>query len=207
MTYITQDIKFDEKGLVTVVVQDGVSAEVLMTAWATKEALELTAETGELVLWSRSRSELWRKGATSGNTMKVRDLRLDCDGDTVLAIVDPAGPACHTGERSCFHRTILGERSAEATFLGRLWYFLNKRKDDSPSESYTARLLSQGHARVAQKVGEEGVETAIAAATCDRDNFRYEAADLLYHLLAACISTGVSLPEVLRELASRHKEK
>ncbi|MEG1800098.1 MAG: bifunctional phosphoribosyl-AMP cyclohydrolase/phosphoribosyl-ATP diphosphatase HisIE, partial [Synergistaceae bacterium] len=168
MTSITQDIKFDEKGLVTVVVQDAISAEVLMTAWATKEALELTAETRELVLWSRSRSELWHKGATSGNIMKVKELLIDCDGDTVLALVEPAGPACHTGERSCFHRTIFGAQSTEATFPGRLWYFLNKRKNDSPSESYTASLLAQGHARVAQKVGEEGVETAIAAATCDK---------------------------------------
>lgn len=199
-------VKFDENGLVTVVVQDVVSAEVLMTAWANAEALELTVKSGELTLWSRSRGELWRKGETSGNFMRLAELRVDCDGDTLLALVRPAGPACHTGERTCFHRSLTGEaNSTEATFLGRLWYYLNKRKDDDPQKSYTARLLSEGTSRVAQKVGEEGVETAIAAATADRNGFRYEAADLLYHLLVACIALEVPLPEVLRELASRHK--
>ena len=200
-------IKFDEKGLVPVVVQDSTTAEVLMTAWANKEALKLTADSGELTLWSRSRKELWKKGETSGNVMKVVELRIDCDGDTLLAIVDPAGPACHTGKRTCFYRSLWGkENSTEATFLGRLWQYLNKRRSESPEESYTARLLAKGPSRVAQKVGEEGVETAIAAATGDRDGFRYEAADLLYHLLVACISTGVSFKEVLDELMSRHKK-
>ena len=200
-------IKFDEKGLVPVVVQDSTTAEVLMTAWANEEALKLTADSGELTLWSRSRKELWKKGETSGNVMKVIELRIDCDGDTLLAIVDPAGPACHTGKRTCFYRSLWGkENSTEATFLGRLWQYLNKRRSESPEESYTARLLAKGPSRVAQKVGEEGVETAIAAATGDRDGFRYEAADLLYHLLVACISSGVSFKEVLDELMSRHKK-
>ena len=200
-------IKFDEKGLVPVIVQDSTTAEVLMTAWANEEALKLTADSGELTLWSRSRKELWKKGETSGNVMKVVELRIDCDGDTLLAIVDPAGPACHTGKRTCFYRSLWGkENSTEATFLGRLWQYLNKRRSESPEESYTARLLAKGPSRVAQKVGEEGVETAIAAATGDREGFRYEAADLLYHLLVACISTGVSFKEVLDELMSRHKK-
>lgn len=200
-------IKFDEKGLVPVIVQDSTTAEVLMTAWANEEALKLTADSGELTLWSRSRKELWKKGETSGNVMQVIELRIDCDGDTLLAIVDPAGPACHTGKRTCFYRSLWGkENSTEATFLGRLWQYLNKRRSESPEESYTARLLAKGPSRVAQKVGEEGVETAIAAATGDRDGFRYEAADLLYHLLVACISTGVSFKEVLDELMSRHKK-
>lgn len=200
-------IKFDEKGLVPVVVQDSTSAEVLMTAWANEEALKLTAASGELTLWSRSRKELWKKGETSGNVMKVLELRIDCDGDTLLAIVEPAGPACHTGKRTCFYRSLWGkEDSTGATFLGRLWHYLNIRKSESQEESYTARLLAKGPSRVAQKVGEEGVETAIAAATGDRDGFRYEAADLLYHLLVACISSGVTFNEVLDELMSRHKK-
>ena len=203
-----EKVKFDDNGLVPVVVQDALSAEVLMTAWANRESLELTQKSGEMTFWSRSRGKLWRKGEESGNVMKVREMRVDCDGDTLLALVTPAGPACHTGERTCFYRSLWGdENSTESTFLGRLWYFLNKRKDDSPEESYTARLLASGASRVAQKVGEEGVETALAAATGDRDGFRYEAADLLYHLLVACIKTGVPIDEVLRELASRHKEK
>lgn len=199
-------IKFDEKGLVPVIVQDVVSAEVLMTAWANAEALKLTVSSGKLTLWSRSRGELWCKGKTSGSVMRVVELRIDCDGDTILALIHPAGPACHTGERTCFYRTLTGEEnSTAATVLGRLWYYLNKRKSDKPEESYTARLLSEGVSRVAQKIGEEGVETAIAAATRDETGFRYEAADLLYHLLVACIATGVPFPDVLRELASRHK--
>ncbi len=200
-------IKFDEKGLVPVVVQDSTSAEVLMTAWANEEALKLTADSWELTLWSRSRKELWKKGEISGNVMRVIELRIDCDGDTLLAIVEPAGPACHTGRRTCFYRSLWGkENSTEATFLGRLWQYLNKRRSESPEESYTARLLAKGPSRVAQKVGEEGVETAIAAATGDREGFRYEAADLLYHLLVACISSGVTFNEVLDELMSRHKK-
>jgi len=200
-------IKFDEKGLVPVVVQDSTSAEVLMTAWANEEAVKLTAASGELTLWSRSRKELWKKGETSGNVMKVLELRIDCDGDTLLAIVEPAGPACHTGQRTCFYRSLWGkEDSTGATFLGRLWHYLNIRKSESSEESYTARLLAKGPSRVAQKVGEEGVETAIAVATGDRDGFRYEAADLLYHLLVACISSGVTFNEVLDELMSRHKK-
>ena len=200
-------IKFDEKGLVPVIVQDSTTAEVLMTAWANEEALKLTADSGELTLWSRSRKELWKKGETSGNVMQVIELRIDCDGDTLLAIVDPAGPACHTGKRTCFYRSLWGkENSTEATFLGRLWGYLNIRKSEDPEESYTARLLAKGPSRVAQKVGEEGVETAIAAATGDRESFRYEAADLIYHLLVACISSGITFNEVLEELMSRHKK-
>ena len=200
-------LKFDENGLVPVIVQDSTTAEVLMTAWANEEALKLTADSGELTLWSRSRKELWKKGETSGNVMRVIELRIDCDGDTLLAIVDPAGPACHTGKRTCFYRSLWGkENSTEATFLGRLWGYLNIRKSEDPEESYTARLLAKGPSRVAQKVGEEGVETAIAAATGDRESFRYEAADLIYHLLVACISSGITFNEVLEELMSRHKK-
>ncbi len=198
-------VKFDERGLVSVVVQDAVTAEVLMTAWANAEALEKTAELGELVFWSRSRGELWHKGETSGNRMLLRELRRDCDGDTLLALVEPLGPACHTGERSCFFHRIYGADSDECSFLGRLWRYLNVRKSDSPEVSYTARLIGAGPSRVAQKVGEEGVETALACALGDKAAFRYEAADLLYHLLVACISAGVALNDILRELASRHK--
>ena len=104
-------IKFDEKGLVPVVVQDAISAEILMVAWANADSLQLTAESGELVLWSRSRQELWHKGETSGNTMSLIEMRIDCDGDTLLAVVTPAGPACHTGARSCFFKTIFGKKN------------------------------------------------------------------------------------------------
>lgn len=201
-------IKFDEHGLIPVIVQDAVSGEVLMLAYANKESLELTQEKGDMVFWSRSRKELWHKGATSGNFMHVAELRLDCDGDTILAIVNPEGPACHTGENSCFFNSLFGEENSTAmTFLGKLWRYLNVRKQDSPDVSYTARLLASGSKRVAQKVGEEGLETALACAVKDKNNFRYEAADLLYHLQVACIDSGVSFPDVLKEIASRYKHK
>lgn len=208
MTAAFGNLKFDDRGLVTVIAQDANTGEVLMTAWANEEALRLTAERGELVLWSRSRREIWHKGLTSGNRMKVLELRADCDGDALLALVEPSGPACHTGERTCFHTSLLkdGGCGADAgTFLGRLARYLKKRAADSPEESYTARLLARGARRVAQKVGEEGVETALALAVGDAENFRYEAADLLYHLLVACIAAGVPFEDVLRELMTRRK--
>lgn len=199
-------IKFDADGLVPVVVQDSDTGEVLMVAWANEEALRLTAERGEMVFWSRSRREIWHKGLTSGNRLKVLEIRSDCDGDTLLALVAPSGPACHTGERSCFFKSVLDVGDSDAgTFLGRLYRYLEVRSKDSPEASYTARLLERGRSRVAQKVGEEGVETALALATGDAENFRYEAADLLYHLQVACIAAGVPFADVLRELKSRHK--
>ncbi|MDR0649764.1 MAG: bifunctional phosphoribosyl-AMP cyclohydrolase/phosphoribosyl-ATP diphosphatase HisIE [Synergistaceae bacterium] len=203
------DVKFDRDGLVSVVVQDSGTGEVLMAAWANREALELTVERGEMVFWSRSRREIWHKGLTSGNRMKLTELRADCDGDTLLALVTPSGPACHTGAVSCFFRRlpIDGPEAGSdvGTFLGRLFRYLESRAEDAPEESYTARLLASGRSRVAQKVGEEGVETALALATGDADGFRCEAADLLYHLEVACISAGVPLQSVLLELKSRHK--
>jgi phosphoribosyl-ATP pyrophosphohydrolase/phosphoribosyl-AMP cyclohydrolase len=225
------DVKFGDDGLVPVVVQESGTGEVLMAAWANREALELTLERGEMVFWSRSRREIWHKGLTSGNRMKLMELRADCDCDTLLALVTPSGPACHTGEWSCFFRRLpsltkraksakcaknaedkdAAEESREAdtdadagTFPGRLFRYLETRAKDSPEESYTARLLASGRSRVAQKVGEEGVETALALAAGDAENFRYEAADLLYHLEVACIAAGVPFSDVLRELESRH---
>ena len=201
-------IKFDEKGLVPVIVQDAMSGEVLMLAYANEESLKLTEEKGDLVFWSRSRQEIWHKGATSGNFMHVAELRIDCDEDTILAIVNPEGPACHTGSDSCFFTSLAGQENSTAmTFPGKLVRYLAKRRYDSPDESYTARLLSKGSKRVGQKVGEEGLETALACAVKDKDNFRYEAADLLYHLLVACMDIEVPFIDVLKELASRYKHK
>ncbi|MDR1944103.1 MAG: bifunctional phosphoribosyl-AMP cyclohydrolase/phosphoribosyl-ATP diphosphatase HisIE [Synergistaceae bacterium] len=200
-------IKFDSDGLAPVVVQDSDTGEVLMMAWANGDALRLTAERGEMVFWSRSRREIWHKGLTSGNRMTVREIRADCDGDALLALVTPTGPACHTGERSCFFESLIkpGEDSDAGTFPGKLFRYLEERANDSPEESYTAKLLQSGRSRVAQKVGEEGVETALALAVGDAENFRYEAADLLYHLQVACIAAGVPFSQVLKELKSRHR--
>lgn len=207
---VLREVRYDASGLVPVVAQDYDTAEVLMVAYANEEALRLTIERGELVLWSRSRKEIWHKGLTSGNRMKLMQLKLDCDGDTLLALVKPAGPACHTGARSCFFRTAaeLGEPAHDTgTFLAELARYLEKRSHDDPEESYTARLLQRGASRVAQKVGEEGVETALALATAQLGDFRYEAADLVYHLLVACLCAGVPFTEIIEELKSRHKPK
>ncbi len=194
--------------LIPVIVQDAMSGKVLMMAWMNREALDLTLEKGQLVFWSRSRRELWHKGATSGNFMTLRELRADCDSDTLLAIVDPAGPACHTGEESCFFNRLYGEDEADiGVFLGHLWRFLQKRRDDPPEESYTARLLARGVKRVAQKVGEEGVETALACATGDVEEFKNEAADLLYHLMVACLASEVPFEDVIVTLKNRHSKK
>lgn len=201
-------VKFDAAGLVPVIVQDFTTAEVLMTAWANEEALRLTIERGEMIFWSRSRSELWHKGETSGSTMQLVELRIDCDGDTLLALVRPAGPACHTGERTCFYRSIArtdGVAHDTGTFLASLFRYLEVRAHDDPKESYTASLIARGRSRVAQKIGEEGVETALAHATGDRDGFRYEAADLIYHTMVACVDGGVPFAEIVEELESRHK--
>lgn len=200
-------IRFDSTGLVTVVAQDAESGEVLMVGWANREALEETERTGDLTFFSRSRNRLWKKGETSGNTMRVVEMKIDCDGDTLLAFVEPAGPACHTGERTCFFRSLWGEGGTDCTFWGHLWRSLLERRKAPVEESYTARLLSEGPSRIAQKVGEEGVETSLAVALRDKDAARYEAADLLYHLLVALISLDLKPVDILRELRLRHQKK
>ena len=149
MAFSLDDVKFGSDGLVPVIVQDVLSGEVLMMAWANREALEVSLSSGMLTFWSRSRGTLWKKGETSGNTLALQELRLDCDGDALLALAEPAGPACHTGERSCFHRLLTTPCEGRGTFPGILWRYLEKRRHDDPAESYTARLLSRGLRRVA----------------------------------------------------------
>ena len=202
-----ENIRFDDRGLVPVIVQDVLSGEVLMMAWATRESLEKTLETEEMVFWSRSRKKLWRKGEESGNVLRLKELRLDCDGDALLAQVEPAGPACHTGVRSCFFTLLTPLFRGKGTFPGILWRTLQKRRHDDPEVSYTARLLSRGLRRIAQKVGEEGVETALAVAAGDRRETITEAADLLYHLQVALMAAGVSPGEVYEELEARSEGK
>jgi phosphoribosyl-AMP cyclohydrolase / phosphoribosyl-ATP pyrophosphohydrolase len=200
------EIRYDEQGLVPVVAQDAGTGEVLMLAYASREAVEKTLETGEAHYYSRSRGELWRKGATSGNTQKVVDVRLDCDGDALLYRVDPAGPACHTGERSCFF-TPLASRDGEGADLGRtlvrLAGTIAGRHREMPEGSYTAKLLERGTGYIAQKVGEEAVEVVVAALEGER--LAEESADLLYHLLVLLEEQGVGAEEVARILDERHR--
>jgi phosphoribosyl-AMP cyclohydrolase / phosphoribosyl-ATP pyrophosphohydrolase len=202
-----QDIRFDDAGLVPVVTQDANTGEVLMLAYANSEAVEKTRETGDAHYYSRSRGELWRKGATSGNTQRVLEVRLDCDGDALLYRVHPAGPACHTGERSCFFTPVYGETREDVPDLGRtlghLSGVISARHEEMPEGSYTAKLFRRGAGYAAQKVGEEAVEVVVAALEGDR--LAEETADLLYHLLVLLEERGVSTKDVARVLDERHR--
>lgn len=203
-----EDLHFDDRGLLPVVVQDVGSGAVLMLAWANREAVEKTLATGQAHFWSRSRQALWRKGETSGNVLAVVEVVPDCDCDALLVRARPAGPACHRGTRSCF------EPNPAQLELGWLAAVLASRRGADPKVSYTARLLVEGIERIAQKVGEEGVETAIAAVALaargreGEDGRRQalvgEAADLLYHLLVLLQASGIEPSAVGNELLGRH---
>ena len=194
------EISFDESGLVPVVAQDARTGEVLMLAWANAEALELTGSTGELHLWSRSRQEIWHKGATSGAVQRVVALRTDCDGDAVVALVEPAGPACHTGARSCFAQEEAGKVPYEA--LPSLERTIDDRARVRPQGSYTVELL-EAPVRAGEKVEEEAAEVVRAAAEESDERVDEEAADLLYHLSVLLASRGRSLADAATVLLRR----
>jgi len=194
-------IAYDEQGLVTCVIQDWHSGEVLTVAYMNAEALAATRRTGELHLWSRSRGELWRKGATSGNTQAVKAIRYDCDGDALLALVVPAGPACHTGERTCFHRGEL-EPPAPHEVLPGLERTIADRAQTAPEGSYTARLLADPPF-VGEKVEEEAEEVARAAREESDERVAEEAADVLYHLAVLLRGRGLRLADAEEVLRAR----
>ena len=200
---VEQLLVYDERGLVPCVVQDWVTGEVLMLAYTNELALQRTRATGELHLWSRSREELWHKGATSGNTQAVRALRVDCDGDALLALVEPAGPACHTGERTCFHRGELDPGAPYET-LPALERTLSARARERPEGSYTVELLDDP-GRIGEKVMEEAEEVARAAREESDERVEEEAADLVYHLLVLLHSRGRSLSDAERALDERRR--
>jgi len=197
------EIAYDEQGLVPVVVQDWRTGEVLTLAYANAEAVRRTRETGQLHLWSRSRRELWHKGATSGNYQAVRALRLDCDGDALLALVEPAGPACHTGERTCFHNGDT-ETPAPHEALPALERTLADRKRDRPGGSYTVELLDDP-LRIGAKVEEEAEEVARAAREETDDRVDEEAADVLYHLTVLLHSRDRTLTDAEEVLNGRRR--
>lgn len=212
---LTDTVRFDDAGLVPVVIQDWSTGEVLTLAYANDEALRLTRETGELHLWSRSRNELWHKGATSGNVQRVRALRIDCDQDAVLALVEPAGPACHTDARTCFHAPGAPEGPAADAWVGGehqplaphevlpdLVRVLAERRADAPEGSYTAQLLNDRDF-AGGKVEEEAEEVFRAAREETDDRVDNEAADLLYHLLALIQGRDRTLDDVLEVLRQR----
>ena len=207
-----ENVRFDARGLVPVVAQDADTGDVLTLAYANGEAVEKTLATGEAHYYSRSRSELWRKGETSGNTQRVVEVRLDCDGDALLYRVEPRGPACHTGERTCFFTTLAGEGVGVATkktggaafgsTVEKLAGTIARRHREMPEGSYTAGLIRRGPERLAQKVGEEAVEVVIAALREER--LAEETADLVYHLLVLLEERGVGIEEVAGVLSDRH---
>jgi phosphoribosyl-ATP pyrophosphohydrolase/phosphoribosyl-AMP cyclohydrolase len=198
---IEELVSYDKDGLLPCVVQNWSTGEVLMLAYMNAQALRRTRETGELHLWSRSRGEQWHKGASSGNVQAVRALRVDCDGDTLLALVEPAGPACHTGERTCFYR---GELDPGAPFqtLAELERTLGERSRERPPGSYTVELLDDPK-RIGEKVMEEAEEVARAAREESPERVDEEAADVLYHLLVLLCSRGRSLTDAERVLDGR----
>lgn len=206
MSWIEQ-VKFDERGLVPVVAQNARTGEVLMLAWANADALRLTVESGRAHYWSRSRGELWKKGETSGNAQEVDDVRVDCDGDAVLYRVVQTGPACHTGERSCFFRAVDGNELAGAPdprhVLDRIGATVEARHRDRPEGSYTTYLFAEGIDKVLKKVGEEAAETIIAAKNDGTEQLRAESADLLYHLVVLWRAKGLELGDLWAELDRR----
>ena len=186
-------------GLIPAVIEDAVSGRVLMLAYMNREALQKTLETKRVTFFSRSKGRLWTKGETSGNFLNLVDMAADCDKDTLLVTVNAEGPACHLGTTSCF-----GDLQSRWQFLRDLEVLLASRKGADPATSYTASLYARGTKRIAQKVGEEGVETALAATVHDREELRNEAADLVYHLLVLLQAENLELADVIDILRERH---
>jgi phosphoribosyl-ATP pyrophosphohydrolase/phosphoribosyl-AMP cyclohydrolase len=213
MRFPIEQIKFDERGLVPVVVQDSNTRQVLTLAYMNAESLRRTVETKETWFFSRSRASLWHKGETSGHTQRVTDILVDCDSDALTILVEPKGPACHTGEQTCFHNELKEAAGSEGTgmsdpgaVLGELYALIETRKRDRPTGSYTTYLFDQGLDKILKKVGEEAGETIIAAKNNDVSLLAGEVSDLLYHLLVLLVERGVTLEQVQEELIRRRRE-
>ena len=200
-------IKFDEKGLVPAIAQDVKTGQVLMLAYMNAESLQMTLDSGYATYFSRSRQQLWRKGETSGHTQRVLEMRYDCDGDALLLTVEQEGPACHTGEISCFHNPILTADADDlpptADVVQQVYDVICDRKEHPREGSYTNYLLDKGVEKICKKVGEEASETIIAAMKRSKPEVCYEAADLVYHLLVLLFEQGVTPDDLWAELARR----
>ena len=202
------NIKFDAQGLIPAVVQDAQSKEVLTVAYMNEESLAKTIETGETWFYSRSRNELWHKGATSGHTQKVVSIKTDCDQDALVVEVVPAGPACHNGTVSCFTEPIVEkERPGTVAILPQLVEVIRQREIDMPEGAYTTYLFDKGIDKICKKVGEEATEVVIGAKNRDKEEVKWESADLLYHLLVLLQEQKVDIYEVLEVLQKRHEGK
>ena len=213
------NLKFDERGLVPAIVQDAHTREVLTLAYMNDESFQRTIETGETHFWSRSRNQLWHKGATSGNTQRVIEMRLDCDCDALVVLVEPRGAACHTGARSCFGedaragmngagKSDIHAESEETlgALLDHLYTLVLDRRERRPEGSYTTYLFEQGLDKILKKIGEESAETIIAAKNPEKESLVAETADLLFHLTVLLVERGVTFDDIHAELARRHRK-
>ncbi len=203
-----KNLKFDDKDLIPAIVQDVTSKEVLMMAYMNEESLKRTLETGQTWFWSRSRQELWNKGATSGHIQEVKSINYDCDGDTLLIEVDQIGVACHTGAKSCFFNDLY--KADEDTGVGsniieKLYEIIADRKENPKENSYTNYLFDKGIDKILKKVGEESAEVIIAAKNPDKEELIYEASDLVYHLLVLLKEKDIAPEEIFKELSKRFK--
>jgi phosphoribosyl-ATP pyrophosphohydrolase/phosphoribosyl-AMP cyclohydrolase len=205
---MTIQLKWNEQGLIPAIVQDQGSKEVLTLAYMNEESYKKTLETGQTWFWSRSRNELWHKGATSGNVQVVKGIRYDCDADALLVSVEPQGPACHNGTYSCFTGIVQGNEAAESgdrfAILAKLEALIASREAERPEGAYTTYLFDKGVDKILKKVGEEAGEVIIAAKNRSAEELRYEASDLLFHLLVLLREQKLPLDEVLGELERRH---
>lgn len=215
-TTILAKLKFDDRGLIPAIVQDVVTGRVLSLAYMNRESLELSLRERQTYFWSRSRGRLWHKGETSGNTQRIERLEADCDGDALLVSVKPDGPACHTGQVSCFFEELFNsvspptdaDPSGKRQFLrtvDQLLQIIKSRKAEMPEGSYTTYLFSKGLDKILKKIGEESAETIIAAKNRSKSELMMESADLLYHLLVLFVNEGLEIEEVLGELEKRAK--
>ena len=199
-----ENLKFDEKGLIPAVVVDAVSKKVLTVAYMNKESLEISIKEGKTCFWSRSRQELWRKGETSGNFQHIVNIQADCDRDALTVYVIKDGPACHLGTDSCFNDDVYVSDTLSAFSLESLMEMLVGRKTEMKEGSYTSYLFQKGIDKILKKVGEECTEVIIAAKADDKKETIYEIADLTYHVMVMMIEMGISIDDVMNEMASRH---
>ena len=190
-------------GLVPAIIQDAMTKNVLMLGFMNEDAYQKTVETGHVTFWSRTRQTLWTKGETSGHFLNLVDMKVDCDNDTLLVKVNPIGPTCHTGTDTCWGEENI-QQDSTMLFLSELQDFINKRKEEMPEGSYTTKLFHDGINKIAQKVGEEALETVIEATNGTSDHLIYEASDLLYHLLVLLTEKGMRIEDVATELQKRH---
>lgn len=198
------ELKFDEKGLIPAVVQDAVTKQVLTVAYMNRESLKISMEKGLTCFWSRSRQELWLKGETSGNYQHIVSITADCDRDALTVLVEPDGPACHLGTKSCFETPVYQSEELHEFSLEGLYALLEERKAKLPEGSYTTYLYQKGLDKILKKIGEESTEVIIAGKAEDKKETIYEIADLAYHVMVLMVEAGISVEEIHRELASRH---